>query len=113
MRNKAAWFYLLPLALALSQGIGVAGTIKGKVTVPRARSLANMVVYLEKAPGEFPPPKEHVTVDQKNLTFVPHVLPVVAGEWITSDAEEQAIATHVWRVLNGRTQAPGGDGTGE
>jgi hypothetical protein len=41
------------------------------------------------------------------------VLPVVAGEWITSDAEEQAIATQVWRVLNGRTQAPGGDGTAE
>jgi hypothetical protein len=41
------------------------------------------------------------------------VLPVVAGEWITSDAEEQAIATQVWRVLNGRVKAPGGDGTGE
>jgi hypothetical protein len=41
------------------------------------------------------------------------VLPVVAGEWITSDAEEQASATQVWRVLNGRTKAPGGDGTGQ
>ncbi len=40
------------------------------------------------------------------------VLPVVAGEWITSDAEEQAIATQVWRVLDGRTKTPG-DGTGE
>jgi DNA repair exonuclease SbcCD ATPase subunit len=41
------------------------------------------------------------------------VLPVVAGEWITPEAEEQAIATHVWRVLDGRSQAPGGDGAGE
>ena len=41
------------------------------------------------------------------------VLPVVAGEWITPEAEKQAIATQVWRVLNGRAKAPGGDGTGE
>ncbi len=83
------------LAIALLVGASVlasggvrAGTIKGKVTVPRARSLANMVVYVEKAPGEFPPPKEHVTVDQKNLTFVPHVLPVVVGttvDFLNSD----------------------------
>jgi len=41
------------------------------------------------------------------------VLPVVAGEWITSDAEEQATATDVWRVLNGGAMAPGADGTTE
>lgn len=72
----------------LVSGAGWAGTIKGKVAVPRARSLANMVVYVEKAPGEFPAPKAHVIVDQKNLTFIPHVLPVVAGttvDFLNSD----------------------------
>lgn len=65
-----------------------AGTIKGKITIPRARTLADAVVYVEKAPGEFPPPKPHTVMDQKNMTFVPHVLPVVAGttvDFLNSD----------------------------
>lgn len=67
---------------------GFGGSIKGKVTVPRARSLADMVVYIEKAPGKFPPPGKHAVMDQRKLTFVPHVLPVVAGttvDFLNSD----------------------------
>jgi plastocyanin len=66
----------------------VAGTIKGKVTIPRARTLADIVVYVDKAPGEFHPPKQHPVIDQKNLSFVPHVMPVVAGttvDFLNSD----------------------------
>ncbi len=73
---------ILGACLVVPGGPALAGAIKGKVAVPRARSLANMVVYVEKAAGEFPPAKEHATMDQKNLTFVPHVLPVVAGSTV-------------------------------
>jgi plastocyanin len=65
-----------------------AGTIKGTITQPHAKTLADMVVYVEKAPGEFPPPKQHVVMNQKNLTFAPHVLPIVAGttvDFLNSD----------------------------
>ena len=72
----------------LLAGPGLAGTIKGKVTVPRARTLADIVVYVERAPGQFPPPAKHAVMNQKSLTFVPHVLPVVAGttvDFLNSD----------------------------
>lgn len=65
-----------------------AGTIKGKIVIPRARTLSDVVVYVDKAPGQFPPPKKHAVMNQKDLTFVPHVLPVVAGttvDFLNSD----------------------------
>ncbi len=65
-----------------------AGTIKGKVSLAHARTLADIVVFVDKAPGTFPAPKEHVVMDQKNLAFVPHVMPVLAGtnvDFLNSD----------------------------
>jgi plastocyanin len=79
---------LIGAGVLAAAGPGLAGTIKGKVTIPRARSLADIVVYVDKAPGEFPPPKQHPVMDQKNLTFVPHVQPVVVGttvDFLNSD----------------------------
>lgn len=56
------------------------GTIKGKVTARGVKNGGNAVIHIAKIPGKtFPPPKEHAAVDQKKLTFVPHVLPVLVG----------------------------------
>jgi plastocyanin len=57
----------------------LAGTIKGKITVKGARDARDVVVYIDKMPGEFPPPKKNAKMDQKNMTFLPHVLPILAG----------------------------------
>jgi plastocyanin len=79
---------LLVGSLLISGGPTAAGTIKGKVTIARARNLADMVVYVEKASGEFAPPKKHAVMDQKNVVFIPRVLPVVAGttvDFLNSD----------------------------
>jgi plastocyanin len=73
--------FLLLLATAflwMSQSVQ-AGTIKGKVAVKGARDARDVVVYIDKMPGEFKPPKEPAKMDQKNMAFVPHVLPIVAG----------------------------------
>jgi len=57
-----------------------AGNIKGKVILKGKKSHANAVVYIDKIPGKkFKPPKEPAIMDQKNLEFVPHVLPVLVG----------------------------------
>ncbi len=77
--------------LALLAGAAAAGTIKGKVTIPRAKSLADVVVYVDKAAGTFAPPKQHVIMDQKNLAFVPHVLPVVAGTTVDFRNSDQVL----------------------
>ena len=55
------------------------GTIKGKISVRGVRSPENVLIYIEKAPGEFPPPKEPAAMDQKKLVFTPTVLPIVKG----------------------------------
>ena len=85
---KSFCFSLL-IALLCSSSITLAGDIKGKVKAVGARNSANAVIYVEKIPGKtFDPPKDPATMDQKNLVFIPHVLPVVAGttvKYLNSD----------------------------
>lgn len=70
---------VLLTAIFINFSLLYAGTIKGKITVKGARDARDVVVYIDKVPGEFKPPKEHAKMDQKNLTFIPHVLPILAG----------------------------------
>ncbi len=59
------------------------GSISGEVKVFRARRSADVVVYLADVPGTFGPPANHPRIDQKNLIFIPHVLPVVVGTTVS------------------------------
>ncbi|MFQ5706360.1 MAG: hypothetical protein ACE5HO_02870 [bacterium] len=79
LKSKSTWYIVLASVLIWCGNSAVAGTIKGKIKVRGARDARDVVVYIDKAPGEFKPPKEHPVMDQKNLTFIPHVLPVLAG----------------------------------
>ncbi len=64
------------LAAAPIQGSGV----EGRIVVRSARDSSNAVVYIDRIPGRrFPPPSQPLRLDQVNLTFVPHVLPVLVG----------------------------------
>lgn len=72
--NAAAGF-LAVASLAAAQ----TGTVSGHVDAKGMRSSADIVVSLE-APGlKATPPKAPVEIDQKNMEFIPHVLPVVVG----------------------------------
>ncbi len=66
-----------------------AGDITGNIKTKKAKYKKNAVVYIDKIDGKkFDPPKEHQILDQKNLTFVPHVLPALTGttvDFINSD----------------------------
>ncbi len=53
------------------------GSIRG--TISGVACAENVTVYIEKAPGEYPPPEEPAEMDQVKLEFVPHVLPIVKG----------------------------------
>lgn len=71
--------------LLLSPGIArlsgeAGGMIRGTITVPGAADSGDAVVYIDKIPGQtFAPPARPVVLDQLQLTFVPHVLPVLVG----------------------------------
>ena len=69
--------------------VSSAGDIKGKVKAVGAKNNANAVIYIEKIPGKkFDPPEKPASMDQKNLVFIPHVLPILAGttvDYLNSD----------------------------
>ena len=68
------FFGLLASALAVHAET-VAGVVRHRDAAAR-----DAVVYLERVDGPAPRPAPgHVVMDQKNLAFAPHVLPVVAG----------------------------------
>ena len=68
-----ALFLLLPGTLR-------AGTIEGMVTVKGARNARDAVIYVDEIKDKvFEAPKEHAKMDQKNMVFNPHVLPVLVG----------------------------------
>lgn len=81
-------FCLSVLSLTVSISLN-AGNLKGKITAKGAKHGGDAVIYIDKVPGKtFGPPKEHVQIDQKNLVFTPHVLPVLAGttvDFLNSD----------------------------
>ena len=57
-----------------------AGEIHGKVTCKGVRDSGDAVVYVAAITGRtFPAAKEHAKIDQANLVFAPHVLPVLVG----------------------------------
>jgi len=68
------------LLFVLGANVIIAGNITGTVKAIGAKNSANAVIYIDSIPGKkFDPPKDPATIDQKNLVFTPHVLPIVAG----------------------------------
>ncbi len=57
------------------------GTIKGKVNSPWVSRYPAMV-YVDKVPGNFPPPKQNPHMIQKGLVFDPHVMGVLDGSTV-------------------------------
>jgi len=55
------------------------GSIAGSVKAAGLASNADAVVWIQQAPGTAKPPAQSVTMDQKQMQFIPHVLPVVLG----------------------------------
>ncbi|HHT9116159.1 MAG: DUF2012 domain-containing protein [Planctomycetes bacterium] len=64
------------------------GMIQGTVKAKKAKYLRNTLVYIENVQNTFEPPQEHAVMDQKNMTFIPHVLPLIKGttvDFLNSD----------------------------
>ena len=72
-------FQFIVLMFAIG-GATHAATITGRITAVGLNDHSNAVVYIDKIPGmTFPPPRQPVILDQRNLKFEPHVLPVLMG----------------------------------
>jgi plastocyanin len=89
------------LLATLSVGVSHAADIKGKVTAQGMKSPENIAVYIDAIAGKtFPPPSEHAVMDQRKLTFIPHVLVVLKGttvDFLNSDAVGHNV---YWPAIN-------------
>lgn len=73
-------FLFIVLMLAISPELAAAGKISGNVKTKGLRTPANILVYLAEAPpfsGDLSGVK--FVMDQRNLEFIPHVLPILVG----------------------------------
>ena len=73
-------------SFAVTEGVSLGADIHGKVTVQGLRSAANIVVYVDAQIGG--PPSQHATIDQRKMTFNPHVIAVQKGttvDFLNSD----------------------------
>jgi plastocyanin len=90
MKNiKKALIPAALLAALLLASACWAGEIKGKVNVQGLKSAENIAVYVDAIPGKtFDAPSQHVTIDQRKMTFIPHLAVVLKGttvEFLNSD----------------------------
>src|SRR2546428_6078924 len=80
---------LTAVALTIFAMPVIGGEIRGKVVARGLSDSADAVVYVAKIAGKtFAAPAAHAKIDQRNLKFAPHVLPVLAGttvDFLNSD----------------------------
>ncbi len=80
MRQTSVVLTVAPALLVLAAVAGAAdGSISGTVKAAGLASNADAVVFVQQAAGTFKAPAQPVTMDQKQMQFLPHVLPVVVG----------------------------------
>ncbi len=69
---------VLTLGSAVASAAG--GAVRGTVEATPAKFLEETVVYLKEVPGSYP--VKTVSLDQRGMKFIPHVLVVTAGDTV-------------------------------
>ncbi len=72
------------------------GSIKGEITVRGVRSPENVLVYVEKVPGEHKPPSKPAKIDQIKMAFSPRVLPIVKGTTVEFHNNDSLLHNVFW-----------------
>ena len=83
-------FILVVFMLAVDARFAAAGKISGTVKANGLRTPANVLVYLSEAPPASEDlSKAKFVMDQRNLEFIPHVLPVLVGSAVEFPNNDQ------------------------
>jgi plastocyanin len=78
----------LIISLALLGSAAASGqTLTGSIDDPSLRRKTDLV-YVEKVDGAQPPPSTAPVINQKNNTYLPHILAVVAGTRVELRSED-------------------------
>jgi len=109
MAAKAAIALSVTVVLA---GAGRANEIKGKVNLQGIKSAENIAVYVDVIPDKkFDAPADHVVIDQRKMTFIPHVAVVQQGttvDFLNSDPVGHNV---YWPSISGNKALKGNLGT--
>ena len=91
------------LAALLLASYASAGDVKGKVAVQGLNSAENIAVYIVAVPGKkFDPPAEHVSIDQRQSTFIPHVLVILKGTTVDFLNSDHVAHNVYWPSVGGK-----------
>ena len=91
------------LAALLMASLASAGDVKGKVAVQGLKSAENIAVYIDAIPGKtFEPPAQHVSNDQKKMTFIPHVKVILKGTTVDFLNSDQVAHNVYWPSQGGK-----------
>ena len=103
MKNlRAAAFVAILVGSLVMSGQTQAGDINGKVSAADLKSAGNISVYIDTISGKkFDRPTEHVSVDQRNMVFVPHVLVVLRGTTVDFLNSDQVAHNVYWPSVGG------------
>lgn len=82
--------FIVTLMCIAIAGAGYTQSIKGKISADAGKEkyITNTVVYIEQVDGDFIVPSKNPVMNQKDLKFIPFVLPVITGttvDFLNSD----------------------------
>src|SRR5271169_1795592 len=79
-----------------------AGDVQGKITATGLKSAGGIAIYIDAIPGKkFDRPTDHVSVDQKNMLFVPHTLVILRGTTVDFLNSDQVAHNVYWPSVGG------------
>jgi len=89
MNNLISTMTSIIIMLFFITSLSSAGTITGTVKAKGVRTPENVVIYIQKVgDNKFAPPEGAADMDQKEMTFIPHVMPILVGttvDFLNSD----------------------------
>ena len=110
--NTALVMVFLGLAVIGQKEAVAEGTITGSVDTKRVKYKKDVVVYLKNVPGTFKASEKPYVVDQQDLTFIPHVLPVLVGSKVnfknSDNVNHNVFSPTECKSFNLGTFGPGG-----
>jgi plastocyanin len=99
--KRARVFSLLFGALFVA-GAAQAGAVKGKLSAEGLSSAQHFAVYIDAIPGKrFDPPAQHVTVDQRNMNFIPQTFVIVRATTVDFVNSDQVPNNVYWPSIGG------------
>jgi len=83
-------------------GAAQAGDVKGKVSATGLKSAENIAVYIDAIPGKkFDAPAQHVSVDQRDMKFVPQTIVIQRGTTVDFLNSDNVIHNVHWSSISG------------